>query len=102
MQRDGPDHQGQGERQVQAAGDVHVHLRVKKKTQKKQTRMRRSGSFEDKRNPSLPADPRVPPRSQRDALLSQRSAKRSSAENVTTRARRKLFFNEAFLYFYAA
>lgn len=26
VQRDGPDHQGQGERQVQAARDVHVHL----------------------------------------------------------------------------
>lgn len=27
VQGDGPDHQGQGERQVQAAWDVHVHLR---------------------------------------------------------------------------
>lgn len=30
VQRDGPDHQGQGERQVQATRDVHVYLRERK------------------------------------------------------------------------
>lgn len=30
MQRDGPDHQGEGKRQVQAARDIHVHLWKKK------------------------------------------------------------------------
>lgn len=47
VQRDGPDHQGQGERQVQAARDVHVHLRQKKT--KKNTSMRRSGSIPGRR-----------------------------------------------------